>query len=105
MDTFRTLMACMPTALRTLLYEMDGMFLVVFPHDWTRAEATENLREAIEEVDCYPRVKLQAQRIHPAQTVESRKIAVGRAEVQSVLDGKGCQMGVGDQFRPTAEPD
>ena len=33
----------------------------------------------------HPRAELRAQRIYPAQTVESRKIAVGRAEIQSVL--------------------
>jgi hypothetical protein len=44
--------------------------------------------------------ELRAQRIYPSQTFESRKIAVGRAEVQSMLDRQGCQVasGVG-QFR------
>lgn len=77
----RTLFACPPEELRIVLHEIDGKFPAVFRHVWTRAEAANRIREAIEGVDRYSRGELQAQRIHPSQTVESRKIAVGRAEV------------------------
>ena len=43
--------------------------------------AAGTIREAIEGIITTRELKLWAQRIHPAQTVESRKIAVGRAEV------------------------
>ena len=54
---------------------------VLLRHGWMRAEASGNIREAIERIDLHLRAELWVQRIHPAQTVEPRKIAVGRAEV------------------------
>jgi hypothetical protein len=44
--------------LKIVFHEVDGMFPAVFRHGWTRAEATDNIREPIEGADHYPRAEL-----------------------------------------------
>ena len=39
------------------------------------------------------------ERVLPAQAGEAGQVTIQRAESQSVLDGEGCQVGVGDEVR------